>query len=540
MLFTGFAMDELKSKMWFDETDGTQTDELHGLSSFEGSVIIPFSQYAKLSKAYYDNAHRYFQSHGTSTGHGATYTDSECQTDPTSIIVTETTVVNDDLIDITPVNTKATDENIQKSLPDKSSGQVESMNDKSAKESPETGASSSAIVSKPPAANIPYGNERSFNCYVDLKRLSNDDIRSSCYPLEQLPKIPFKTYMEKKAITEKNQSTTSNAKVKHPILTAHLTDCSRSVATKEQTYKTGSLSPSGSSKHPLKHSAPHDRKHDQGAKKPKGDGQKMFQVLASTFDSLAKGHPTDGSVEGQDDLEMPSLKEKMLKLKRLNDQLSVLPPFTSLNNYKIYLINRSTCTDELHHIIYLAQQTTCFSIDTESNLYNKQPALIQIELIDEQLSTVILVEMCHLPSAKQSLQFWLIRSIFKFLFQKTKTIYSWGYASEELQKFIRFGLFDNSDIDKCTKVNVQNDFKEWHRIVYGYYDTNNNNLWGLQLAIANTYHQFLDKSQTLNNWSRGLGQCHNAKISSMIQYACNDCLSVTKLACTIGKLKFRG
>ncbi|CAF2084741.1 unnamed protein product [Rotaria magnacalcarata] len=227
----------------------------------------------------------------------------------------------------------------------------------------------------------------------------------------------------------------------------------------------------------------------------------------------------------------------MLKLKRLNDQLSVLPPFTSLNNYKIYLINRSTCTDELHHIIYLAQQTTCFSIDTESNLYNKQPALIQIELIDEQLSTVILVEMCHLPSAKQSLQFWLIRSIFKFLFQKTKTIYSWGYASEELQKFIRFGLFDNSDIDKCTKVNVQNDFKEWHRIVYGYYDTNNNNLWGLQLAIANTYHQFLDKSQTLNNWSRGLGQCHNAKISSMIQYACNDCLSVTKLACTIGKLK---
>ena len=66
--------------------------------------------------------------------------------------------------------------------------------------------------------------------------------------------------------------------------------------------------------------------------------------------------------------------------------------------------------------------------------------------------------------------------------------------------------------------------------------------WGLQSAIVELFNEFIDKSETLNQWSRGLSRTPRSlkeefKIQSMIQYATNDCLAVTKLAYAIGRLK---
>ncbi|CAF4179300.1 unnamed protein product, partial [Rotaria sordida] len=240
-----------------------------------------------------------------------------------------------------------------------------------------------------------------------------------------------------------------------------------------------------------------------------------------------------------DEANMPSLAQTILKLNRRQQELMHKPSFTPRNNYEIYLINRSTDINVLHHIIYLAQTTYHITVDTESDVYTNRPALIQIEFIHEQLSTVILVEACHLPIDKQSLVFWLIRSIFKYILQQNKTIYCWGDAEEEFEKFLVYELYTDDMLKHLHMINIQDEFKDWHYIQVGYYETENDK-WGLQKAIYVIYDEFLDKSQRLNKWSRGLYRHNNKedddKISSMICYATNDCLSVTKLAVTIHQL----
>ena len=87
-------------------------------------------------------------------------------------------------------------------------------------------------------------------------------------------------------------------------------------------------------------------------------------------------------------------------------------------------------------------------------------------------------------------------------------------------------------------INMQDKFKQWHYEQHHVYVTGHE-LWGLQAAIVEQFQQFLDKTETLNRWSRPLHYSYNTetnkKIQSMINYAIHDCLAVTKLASLIYK-----
>ena len=232
---------------------------------------------------------------------------------------------------------------------------------------------------------------------------------------------------------------------------------------------------------------------------------------------------------------MPSTNKRQLR----HQQLSVKPVFTPLNQPNIYLINRCTDSNMLHDLIRLAQRTKFYSIDTESDRFTRRPALIQIEFIDQTASVVILVETCHLPVRQQSLTFWLIRSLFKFIFVPSNVIYSWADAKKELVDFVRYGLFAFDTIQQLHVVDVQAEFKHWYSSTYADNPTGTHP-WALQVAISTMFDEFLDKTETLNRWSRGLSLAcapdgHNSKLACMIQYAVNDCLAVTKLACAIGE-----
>ena len=87
------------------------------------------------------------------------------------------------------------------------------------------------------------------------------------------------------------------------------------------------------------------------------------------------------------------------------------------------MINRSTDTYVLHELLRFAQNTKYFSLDTKSDFYTTNPTLIQIEMIGQRESVVILVEVGHLPFHRDSLSFWLIRSLLKFILEPTKIIY---------------------------------------------------------------------------------------------------------------------
>jgi hypothetical protein len=197
----------------------------------------------------------------------------------------------------------------------------------------------------------------------------------------------------------------------------------------------------------------------------------------------------------------------------------------------------------LHHLIELAKQTKSFSVDTESDIFTNRPALIQVEFIHHAGSTIVLIEAGHLPANQQSLCFWLIRSLLKFILPPSNVIYSWGNATKELFRFLPCGLFSGETICELNAVNIQKNFKLWYdRPCQSHSD--GRLLWGLQAAIADTFVEFLDKKHTLNVWSRGLYHPrrlhrYNSKVQSMINYAANDCLAVTKLAYAIGKLIVR-
>ncbi|CAF3600157.1 unnamed protein product [Rotaria sp. Silwood2] len=114
-------------------------------------------------------------------------------------------------------------------------------------------------------------------------------------------------------------------------------------------------------------------------------------------------------------------------------------------------------------------------------------------------------------------------------------------ALKELSQFIEYDLFTSEILDQSIFINLQDRFKIWHYEQYGYYQTGKN-LWGLQAAIKDTYEQYLDKSERLNIWSRGLHHREitktENKIQTMIEYATNDCLAVTKLAYTMKEFLF--
>ncbi|UJR12992.1 hypothetical protein I4U23_000018 [Adineta vaga] len=174
----------------------------------------------------------------------------------------------------------------------------------------------------------------------------------------------------------------------------------------------------------------------------------------------------------------------------LNIQLSILPAFTPLNGWRVYCINQTTDPSLLHYLIELARKTVKYTIDTEHDYYTHEAALIQIEFIRRQ-SVILLIETCHLPQAS-TVTFWLIKSLFKIIFNPSNAIYSWGDAVNELSRFTHYNLFSCSSLYQMNNIDIQSGFK----------------------ICTNQIRQKI--------------------CNELIRYAANDCLAVTKLQMLVG------
>ncbi|UJR18824.1 hypothetical protein I4U23_021952 [Adineta vaga] len=234
----------------------------------------------------------------------------------------------------------------------------------------------------------------------------------------------------------------------------------------------------------------------------------------------------------------------------LNKQLSILPEFTPLNDWRVCCINYTTDPSLLHHLIELSRKTTEYTIDTEHDYYTHEAALIQIEFIEQRQSTILLIETCHLPQTS-TVNFWLIKSLLKNIFNSSNIIYSWGDVVEELSHFLDYDLFSSALLNQMNTMNIQSAFRIWYNNIFVhncgldlYEDDHSlcscahrpvkhkNNQWSLQKATAYTFCEFLDKSRTKSQWGRRLMSTNpiGQKIcNELIRYAASDCLAVTKL-----------
>lgn len=268
---------------------------------------------------------------------------------------------------------------------------------------------------------------------------------------------------------------------------------------------------------------------------------------------------------------------------QLNQHLrAVCSTYQMPEEFSYYLLNRTTAKETLTDLLDLASQISLYSLDTENDARKNRPALIQIEFVNDEHAIVILVELFHLPPSDTHLFHGFI-SLFQSIFSSKNTIQTWGKLIDELLPFTIYGLFNGADIKQPVNMNVQDVFKSWynekhphllaclmHRSIETTYenffpnDSHENNdqidvvtqddyrrclcierpykfpsaLWSLQLAIAYTTGQFLDKSNTISAWGLGLDrslQRERKKFKerhrlNKLTYAVNDCFAVTKLA----------
>ncbi|CAF1237919.1 unnamed protein product [Adineta ricciae] len=235
----------------------------------------------------------------------------------------------------------------------------------------------------------------------------------------------------------------------------------------------------------------------------------------------------------------------------LNIQLSHLPAFSMDQSYELTFINSLTGFFGILHLIELAQQTTTFTMDTELDGSSYRPALIQLQFHSTARKdgkiTIIIFEMLHLPPVN-SVLYQQIERLVQTIFHSSKTFLVWGEGVDELSRFQVYPLFQSTATYALHFANVQKEFELWC-------NDQQRQVWGLQMAVAQTFGQFLDKSLTRSNWGVGLDVRlyqnlrlnelnYNVKLSltevedqirlKLIKYAVDDCFATTKLAVAIG------
>jgi hypothetical protein len=216
------------------------------------------------------------------------------------------------------------------------------------------------------------------------------------------------------------------------------------------------------------------------------------------------------------------LRQTLRKKLKEHYYASHYPPFEPLP-YELIFVNRTTTERTLLKLIQAVNDSTLFTLDTESvGILHQpnQPALIQLQIIlSAPFSLIIIVEVCHLPRPHQS-QFSLIKKLFDLLFQPDKNIYIWGEI-DELIGFAQSQLFTINQIYLSNNVNVQHRFRQYwsnnhpHRPLPLSANTspcqcelclgiNPGELWSLQTATAVQLNRWIDKRFTRKPFNIGL------------------------------------
>ncbi|CAF5102826.1 unnamed protein product, partial [Rotaria magnacalcarata] len=247
------------------------------------------------------------------------YKDAECQTESTSNSVSIETVVDNELIVSTPIESIIGDEIIEivAELP---AVTVQLQNTESANEITKTvnlssSVNNSQLGERSSTKKKTYGKMTDFNCYVKLDRLSIDYIRSICYPLGDLPKISYKNYMEKQKNTPPppppqlplSSSFSSPASNKSPVPNSHTPASNLRISTKEKINQndkplTLSSTISYAAKPSLKRKNSGNRDNEKLSKSKLNDNKEILQAIARSFETLSEGDSTFNSIKNPDDL----------------------------------------------------------------------------------------------------------------------------------------------------------------------------------------------------------------------------------------------
>ena len=225
--------------------------------------------------------------------------------------------------------------------------------------------------------------------------------------------------------------------------------------------------------------------------------------------------------------------------------------------YNIVHVHRHTTVLTIDTLINHFGSCYRYSIDTESDRFTYELALIQVHSIPQHLpSYVVLFEIYHFPPS-DSILMGKIKSLFSILFRLGNIIFSWGSMFDELKCAILKNLFTWPV--SALLFDLQEKFFGWYQgalpsckacgpsrflnmamLSSSLCDCSNYSpyastsvKWSLQNAICYTAHRFLDKSSTRKNWSimldRNYSPLSSTEQRTRLNYAIYDSFVVTYL-----------
>jgi len=252
-----------------------------------------------------------------------------------------------------------------------------------------------------------------------------------------------------------------------------------------------------------------------------------------------------------------------LKMEK-NEKLKLTyPPFQTTSNIQLIHLHYLTSIETIDELIVKAKTTIKYSIDTESAKNKPEGALVQIQMIHSNInSTIVLMEVNYLPD-QNTLLYERIKQFCSIIFNVNNEIITWGLFSDELKNFKHLNLFNLGKVN--LKTNLQFEFRNYHNLKNTHparasrevtgasYDTPGEFKY-INYENEITYsdcghHTHYDPNGkcTVNYWQCGLDlklgtwkqklfsrrhydpQIEKAERLNMIQYAQDDCTTVTEL-----------
>lgn len=245
-----------------------------------------------------------------------------------------------------------------------------------------------------------------------------------------------------------------------------------------------------------------------------------------------------------------SIRHNLKKQLQEHNYASKYPPYQP-TSYGIIFINRTTTTDVLIRLDQEIKEAEKFMLDTESVMVKFKPnvpALIQIQIYSPTSSTIMIIEVHHLPNQQQQ-EFRLIKNLFQSLLTRKNQIFSWG-GINELNEFLQFNLFNQDQIYLPTNRNIQDEYKTYWDRTFPHQTTVNaencrcrhcfgvghKQLLGIQDVTAFELNEWLNKQLTCQKFNIGLDQKlqkYNLYGSqyrqSLVRYAANDCDAILRI-----------
>ena len=206
-----------------------------------------------------------------------------------------------------------------------------------------------------------------------------------------------------------------------------------------------------------------------------------------------------------------------------------MPNFKEIKPYIILFIHRRQAQFIFDELINEAKRSKIFTIVPKNKSLHPDNMFIQIELIQNTQTIILLIEYFNETDQNSTYSFTL-RRFFATVFQSSNTIQIRGNIIQELRPYIRYGLFSMYAVTSSQSINIQKEFKLWYNRTFPHHTRcqrclKYNHMDGSLCSCSHRPYKF-----SSNQWSIKQAIAYTFdELFNVRHHGIHRCLAVTKL-----------